>query len=306
MDAWRHSFVVACYHPITGYRAPGGKVKFASKGAFSDLPVTVACGQCIGCRLERSRQWAMRCMHEAQMHDENCFLTLTYDDESCPEDMSLDVPVLQKFMKRYRKKFTGKTIRYYACGEYGEKFLRPHYHLCVFGHDFDDKELHSIKRDNKFYRSETLEQLWPFGYSIISDLTFQSAAYVARYVMKKVTGKGSEDAYWRGDPETGECWQVKPEFNCMSKRPGVGYDWYKKYKSDVYPKDYLHVNGVKSRPPRYYDKLLCIDSEKEIKNLKMRRVRKAGKYASDNTAERLADREVVKLAALSSLKRTVE
>ena len=95
----------------------------------------IPCRNCVGCRLEHSRQWAMRCTHEAQLHSDNCFITLTYDNAHLPSDFSLDKKHFSDFMKRYRKKF-GPNIRYFHCGEYGSKFGRPHYHACIFNHDF--------------------------------------------------------------------------------------------------------------------------------------------------------------------------
>ena len=121
---------MACYTPLKGYRSTeltkNGKRKivFNRNHGFADLPVTVPCGQCIGCRLERSRQWAIRCTHEASLWEKNCFITLTYNDENLPKDGSLDVTHFQKFMKRLRKKH-GAGIRFYHCGEYGDKFGFP-------------------------------------------------------------------------------------------------------------------------------------------------------------------------------------
>lgn len=150
-----------CYFPMQGFRSKtltdNGKRKivFSKNQGFEDLPVTLPCGQCIGCRLEHSRQWAIRCLHEASLHEHNCFLTLTFDDEHLPKSESLDVRDLQLFMKRLRKEY-GKGIRFYACGEYGEKYYRPHYHLCLFNHDFHDKYLWKMSNDKPLYRSKSL------------------------------------------------------------------------------------------------------------------------------------------------------
>lgn len=303
---------MTCYKPITGWRGQGGKVTFNRKDAFIDLPPqTVPCGQCIGCRLERSRQWAMRCLHEAQLYDENCFITLTYDEESCPDDYSLDKSHLQKFLKRLRKKYAPKKIKFYACGEYGEKLQRPHYHLCIFNHDFEDKQLWSNKGGNPTYVSQQLMELWPFGNSLIGSVTFDSAAYVARYIMKKITNESVDDVtYWRGTWESGECWKVEKEFNTMSrggrKGKGLSYDWYEKYKSDVYPSDNIHVNGHAVKPPKYYDTLFQLEDPETMKKLKAARIRKAHKNRADNSQQRLAVREAVKLAQLNKLSRKVE
>jgi hypothetical protein len=154
-----------CFTPLKGYRSrevtKSGKRKivFNDRAGYKDLPVTVPCGQCTGCRLERSRQWAIRCFHEASLYENNCFITLTYSEQFLPADRSVSVREFQLFMKRLRKKY-GPGIRFFACGEYGEKFSRPHYHACLFNHDFKDRELFKIQNDNRYYTSEELSSIW--------------------------------------------------------------------------------------------------------------------------------------------------
>lgn len=152
--------------------------------AFS---LSLPCGQCIGCRLEYSRQWAIRCMHESTLHDQSCFITLTYSDDNLPEHGTLILRDFQLFMKRLRFEFSNVKIRFYHCGEYGEKFGRPHYHALLFGIDFEaDRTLYSqSKQGSKLYVSDTLNKLWNKGFATIGNITFESAAYVARYVVKK-------------------------------------------------------------------------------------------------------------------------
>lgn len=260
---------MGCYHPMLGYpsitRSLTGKrpVVFSPTRGFQDLPIKIPCGKCVGCRLEKARQWAIRCMHEASLHEKNCFVTLTYNNENLPEDGCVSKEHLQKFMKRLRKRFYDKRIRFYACGEYGSKLSRPHYHLCLFGMDFPDKEIlyhghlkyfkekfKKDRTDHTLYRSKILEELWPFGFSTIGDLTFESAGYTARYVMKKINGERSDEHYDG----------LVPEFALMSRGGkdgrGIGYEWIKKYKSDVYPKDFFTMNGKKLRAPKYYDSVL--------------------------------------------------
>ncbi|AXH74125.1 MAG: replication initiator protein [Microviridae sp.] len=189
-----------CFKPLDAWRDPSnpsGKLIFSynAKRCGSPAPdLKVPCGQCVGCRLERSRQWAIRCVHEASLHKKNCFITLTYNDEHLPENSSLDYRVFQLFMKRLRKKY-GDNIRFYMCGEYGENFGRPHFHACLFNHDFSDKKLWKTVNKMPLFRSAELEELWPFGFSSIGSVTFESAAYVARYIMKKITGEAAEKHY---------------------------------------------------------------------------------------------------------------
>ena len=223
-----------CYSPLKGFvnKESGGIVFKRSKIAGAEMEV--ACGQCLGCRLDRSREWAARIVHEAQLYDDNCFITLTYDDEHLPKDGSLDKSHFQKFMKRLRKRFSDRKIRYYHCGEYGDQLDRPHYHACLFNFDFMDKELLKERDGNFLFVSQTLHELWPYGFSTVGELTFQSAAYCARYVLKKVNGVLSQDHYLRCD-ENGVAYWLQPEYTTMSRRPGIGRDWYEKYKEDVHP-----------------------------------------------------------------------
>jgi hypothetical protein len=296
-----------CYHPLSAYQCADGSIVFyESKRHDTVKSLSLPCGQCIGCRLERSRQWAIRCMHEAQMHEQNCFITLTYDDAHLPSDRSLHYRDFQLFIKRLRKRYSGRRIRYYMAGEYGENFGRPHWHACIFGLDFDDKKLWKRTSTNSLlYRSENLELLWPFGYSSIGDVTFESAAYVARYIMKKVTGKNASEHYQEIDPDTGEITNRTPEFTKMSLKPGIGYEWYKQYTSDVYPHDYVVVRGKKVKPPKFYDKKYKIDNPYEFDELLYIREKSAKLRHEDNTLERLAVKEQVAKAKLQKLKRNL-
>ena len=192
---------MACYHPIPAWRnvsenRSDNRLVFEYHpmrciGPTPDLQVP--CGQCVGCRLERSRQWALRCVHEASLHKENCFITLTYNDEHLPEHGHLIYRDFQLFMKRLRKR-TGVRVRFYMCGEYGENFGRPHFHACLFGYNFPDLVRWKAGKST-LYRSKLLESLWTDGYSSVGEVSFESAAYVARYILKKVTGDDAEAHY---------------------------------------------------------------------------------------------------------------
>lgn len=239
-----------CYHPITAYRSAelssNGKrrIVFSRSAGLIDRPIQIPCGQCIGCRLEKSRQWAMRCVLEASLYDENTFLTLTYNDDNLPADLSLSKRHLQLFMKRLRKRY-GNDIRFYAAGEYGDRSLRPHYHLILFNFYPPDAELIRL-RPLPLYISQSLFKLWPFGFHSFGMVTFDSAAYVARYCTKKITGPSSE-AHYQGR---------EPEFSLMSRRPGIGAPWLKRFHRDVYPADTVVLrDGLKLKPPHYFDSL---------------------------------------------------
>lgn len=334
-----------CYKPLDVWKAHGGGITFDLKKGFVDQPLRIACGRCVGCRLERSRQWAVRCVHEAKMYDDNCFITLTYRDEDLPKDQSLVKNHFQKFMKRLRswhrrkrkayfreycksrglnvrgreaqKFFTrlfkrwwkskGYGIRYFHCGEYGGKHGRPHYHACLFNFDFEDRTSWQIRRGVKLDRSASLEQLWPYGFSTVGDVTFESAAYVARYIMKKQTGEKAVLHYNDIDLSTGEIYAERlPEYVTMSRRPGIGRPWLEKYKTDVYPEDFVVLNGKKFRPPKYYDSIFELDHEEEFGKVKRKRKTFAKQNLLNSTWERLEVREEVQKRKLDLLIRGLE
>lgn len=305
---------MACYHPLTAYLS-GHQTNNATGKSFRrvsfketdehDRQISLPCGQCVGCRLERSRQWAMRCIHEAQLHENNCFITLTYDNEHLPPNLSLDHREFQLFFKRLRKANPHIKIRYYMAGEYGSTRGRPHFHACIFGYDFHDKKLFErTSAGSLLYRSQELEKLWPYGYSTIGDVTFESAAYVARYIMQKQTGKDVDpNHYTYCDLTTGELVKLQPEYNKMSLKPGIGANWYKKYKNDVYPHDYVEVRGKKLRPPKYYDQLFSKENPYEYDQILFNREKQAKLRPEEHSYERLLVKETVTKAKLQKLKR---
>lgn len=265
---------MACYHPLY----------------LKDKQVAVSCGQCIGCRLEYSRQWAVRCYHESKLSKDNAFVTLTYDDDHLPPHGSLRSEDLRDFFKRLRRRIEPRRVRYFACGEYGSISARPHYHACLFGFDFADKKPFTVRGEHTVYTSEFLRSVWPDGLSEIGAVSFESAAYVARYVLKKVTGRNWRDAYLTCDEDTGEVWEREREFCRMSTKPGIGAGFYEKYHCEIYPSDGVVVRGKIGRPPRYYDKLyerargdLAAVKEKRLASFK----------SEDQTWKRLEVRERV-------------
>lgn len=240
-----------CYRPLNGWKSINGGITFQKKDAYVDQLMSVSCGQCIGCKLERSRQWAIRCVHESQMHTDNCFITLTYDDDNIPFGGTLVLSDWQKFMKRLVKK--NGPIRFYHCGEYGETTVRPHYHAILFGYRPNDAELFSTSGETKLYESPSLRKIWGLGHVTFGEATFDTAAYVARYVTKKVTGDAAKDHYEYFDTETGEIFTRKPEYSTMSRRPGIGLPWLDKFGNDAYSKDEVILRNTAMKPPRAYD-----------------------------------------------------
>ena len=307
-----------CYHPITGYlvgKKDNGKKDIVwSKPAAYKEEINVGCGQCIGCRLGRAQKWALRCSHEMQLHSENTFITLTYDDEHLPNDYSLQKHHLQKFFKRLRRAIEPKKISYFACGEYGETTWRPHYHAIVFGYGFPDRiPATFVQSENPYFLSAQLAGLWPDGNHAITDANFQTAAYVARYVLKKITGDMAEDHYTRTimdwNEHTGEIYYYKenceltPEFATMSRNPAIGLNWFKKYKTDVYPSDFLIVDGYKVPVPEYYDKLFEDEQAYEYEMVKFRRRLHHILDPDKPSLARLNDIELVKKMKLATNER---
>lgn len=307
-----------CYRPLDAYIALGktdnGKknIVFRRPPVFMDT-IQLPCGQCIGCRIMRSVTWAARCMHEMSLHDSNCFITLTYDEEHLPDDRSLNKSVFQKFLKRLRKEIYPHKIRYFMCGEYGDDSWRPHYHAIIFGYDFPDKlRVQSQEVENPYFISTQLSRLWPYGFHVIAEANFDTAAYVARYCTKKITGEKAQSHYHRTildwEPTTGEInyyneVDLQPEYATMSRRPAVGKGWFDKYKSDCYPSDYLIVDSRKVPVPRYYDKLYEKEDALKIASIKQKRKLKAILNKEENTLARLRVREFVKQEQAKSLQR---
>lgn len=292
-----------CYHPLKAHKSPKG-VTFKRTPDSYEIPLP--CGQCIGCRLERSRQWAVRLVHENRLHTQSSFITLTYAPEYLPKNQSLDVTHFQKFMKRLRKKFSKTKIKFFHAGEYGEENLRPHYHAIIFGLDFieDSYEHKTTDRGDRTWRSKSLDELWSFGHSLIGAVTFESCAYVARYITKKITGPNAKDHYTRICATTGEIIKIKPEYCTMSRNPGIGKKHFERFVSTIYNSDTVIENGKKMLPPKYYDRLLektDLSLYQSIKDQRECALSLAPK--KDKSDDRLAVREVVKQAQIGSLKR---
>jgi len=299
-----------CYHPLTAFwsrsRSDNGKhyLVFNPKLARDEFEVIqVPCGQCIGCRLEYARVWATRCWHESLMHDQSYFVTLTYDDDHL-KTFSLVPEDLTNFFKRLRKY---KKIRYYACGEYGDKNGRPHYHAVIFGLDLNDLRAFSINKfGDPLYRSPFLASVWNNGFVTIGEVTFQSCSYVARYVMKKQKGKGSK-VY----DELG----IIPPFVRMSRRPGIGYDYFMFNRSQIESQLFVRTQSGKISPLfRYYENLLSYDAmleldQKKYENILKRQNNINYNYFSDKFCvldwQRSKVLEVNKEKQITSLKRSL-
>lgn len=338
---------MTCYHPIQAWRSKQGYNRFTRRWpivfkrneGYIDKELKIPCGKCIGCRLEYSRQWAIRAYHESKTHQDNCFICLTYEDQNGKTPTSLVPEDLTKFFKRLRKHYPEKknetSIRYLACGEYGENFSRPHYHACLFGHDFTDREpIGKSSSGETVYTSDTLEGIWGFGIVSVQDFTWETAAYCARYIIEKMTGNqmftkrewemgpdGKPHQYRTVYQNSGEYYNGRtPEFVRMSRRPGLGSKWYAQFKDDIYNYDECIIRkGVKARAPRFYDKMFEGESRfygpgnRNELNLKMidefdlfKHRREIRVNKTEQTSDRLAVREKIKLQKIKKLNRSLE
>lgn len=362
--------IMACFHPLQSYKLLGKKTangkdvyvfnQQAITGSYVAVPMR--CGQCIGCRIDRSKDQALRCVHEASLWQNNAYITLTFNSQTLGDRNTLDRRDFQLFIKKLRKHHAGmeqnkdgkSPIRYYQAGEYGtvcwqcgksikyhgkakHKFQpslgRPHYHACLFNFDFEDKYYWCTRRGNRLYRSETLERLWSHkitkgakndykpediferagklyaknGFATIGEVNFRSAAYIARYVTKKIWGERAAGHYRVVNRSTGEITRALPEYVAMSNRSAIGADWYHSGGSgDCYPKDFITHGGRKYRIPKYYDKLLEATQPGLARRIKRKRMLTARQNADNNTMARLAVRKKVFITKTANLERRYE
>jgi hypothetical protein len=291
---------------------PTGKrsLVFVEAKGLDNSQLEIPCNGCIGCRIDRSRQWTLRLMHESKLHELKCFLTLTYDDLHLPPNGSLVKKHVQDFLKRLRKRHAkenaGAKLRYYLCGEYGDLSDRPHYHIILFGAHFADQRPHSKgSQGDQLFTSKSLDKIWSYGACYIGSVTEQSCGYVSRYIMKKITGDRAENHYRRVDPTTGEIYDLLPEYNDMSRRPGIGLDFFKKHHKDFYPRDTAVMQGKQFPVPKYYDRQLEKTNPDLLLDLKELRAERAEKFKADSTPARLRVREEIKRSKLKSLTRNL-
>lgn len=289
---------------------------FGAKSRLGDV-LQIPCGQCAECRLKRSREWAIRCMHEASLHRDNCFLTLTYGDcnkeglkpDRVDPSVSLNYDHFSGFMKRLRSRFPKDKMLFFACGEYGETNpktnivdggkYRAHFHAILFGFNFPDRVPCRMLDRADLFKSEILNSTWGYGECKIGAVTFESAAYVARYAMKKVTGDLAPAAY-TVITDDGEMIERTPEMLHMSKRPAIGRAWFEKFGRHVYHKDKVVVRGSEMQPPRYYDKLL---PEVVRGMVAADRAARGALRSEDHTDDRNNVRDVVVVAGMSQFNR---
>jgi len=254
---------------MRAYKASTGRLVFlkATQKEYHQEPYTglaIPCGYCELCREEQARQTAVRITHEATCHASNSFITLTYTNDHLPKYNSLDYRHLVTFWKRLRKRY-GK-LRYYAVGEYGDKTYRPHYHACLFGHDFTEGAIFTQREPYPLWVNVELNKIWGLGDVRVGALNFETARYTASYVLKKLRQK---QRYRRVDPETGELIDVEQPRAFMSRN--LGWEWWLTWGDRVRDHDNVIINGTEQKPPKAYDRwLLFWDEESAIKNKEAR------------------------------------
>lgn len=289
--------------PVTAYRlAGGGRIVFNRSPGMAVVEVLqVPCGRCALCRQRNARDWQLRLVHEASLHKQKCFLTLTYDNVHLPADGGLRVEHMQKFFKdlRYRleRDHEGAKIRNFYIGEYGGQTRRPHYHAILFGFDFPDKTKWAGSGQFTRYKSVELEEIWGRGMAELGSVTPASAAYVGSYVLKKHNGPQHDHEYLRFDPQSGRSWYVPREFAHMSSGGGgIGAAFLDKWTSDIFPHDYCVVEGRKVSVPRFYSRKFKAGEPAVFEQIAARRKAEGEARQADNTPERRAVKEQVAIA----------
>ena len=298
---------MSCVSPLRAYWRSRSRdaITFDVNKSATKVPFTLPCGRCIGCRMEKARQWGLRCLHEAKLWPHNQYVTLTYSDDSLPPGGSVCLRDVQLFMKKLRKKkgsCSSNPVRFFLGAEYGDENYRPHYHALLFNCPLPDRVFYSYnKRGEPLYTSRELSELWTHGFCTIGEVTFDSAVYCAKYAMKKININENSSPEVRARYEAryvvydadGIVYERDPEFAVMSRRPGIGAGYYEKYGEELRNHDSVVVNGREVRPTRFYD----VRSERVdpdgFARLKSRRKRLAVLAKADNTPERLRVKQIL-------------
>ena len=346
---------MGCDSPLKGWKdRDTGGIVFRRDNAGEKMEV--ACGQCLGCRLDHSRMWAMRIIHESSLHEYNggnCFVTLTYrDKKDCtveqlklgqhvPDDWSLHKSHMTLFLKRLRSYFDEKRIKFFYAGEYGKKCQhgielervkcpmcnhgRPHYHACLFNISFPDLEPYQSDGGIMRYTSPILEMIWGYGFVDVGTLNYNTAMYTTKYLLKKM-GPKHPDHYMQYTLD-GEVTWLEPEFANMSRghrcayhkklgytsdecdtcSRGIGYHWFKKFASDVFPSDEVPIPGagVMNGVPRYYNEIYKEDHPEEYAEIQARREVFKKEHAEEYTHSRLLQKHKCKKARVNMNKRNL-
>lgn len=279
-----------CFKPISGF-APleGGAILFHEKKDCRE--VQIPCGQCIGCRLEKRDAWAFRCMAEASLHKNNWFATLTYDDDKLPENESLNHRDWQLFAHRLRKR--AGSFRFFMCGEYGDETKRAHFHALLFGLDLPDfSRISGMYSEHDNYKSKLLEECWGNGFTLLGNVCYESAQYVAGYVCKRMSKElASERMQWV--TRYGEVVERAQPYGKMSLKPGIGAGWLEKYWKDTVNHGAVYQNQYRKKIPPYFNTLIERIDPVAAEDLEARTIERGLKFfdPENSTRDRLAVRE---------------
>ena len=257
---------MSCNKPLYAWVKKGGGITFSKSEGFTDLPMKhIPCGQCMGCRRAKQQQWAVRIANEIRLHEVSSFITLTYDNDCLPDKKTLVKEHVQVFIRELRRSLYPKKIRYFAVGEYGDsENARPHYHAIIFGYLPPDARAHKKTDTGIIYVSEELQKIWTYGFSYVCQTSFDLAQYCAKYITKRITGAPAEEHYG----------ERLPEFALMSRRPGIGADYYEKYKDEIWTTDDIQVSrGRRFKPPTYYYNKLKEEDEDMYMEIKSERLK---------------------------------
>lgn len=311
---------MVCYNPRSMWpsKAGGRWTFFPAEAKPGAQGVEVGCYHCQGCKAARTAEWTQRNVWEFDAHGKvGCFVTLTFANEHLPDSYSVDVRTLQLFLKRLRKrlwKSFGVRIRFFAVGEYGDDegaTKRPHYHVLVYGWRPEDAvQIENAQSGLPQWQSALLSEVWGQGRVTVGDVTPQSISYCAGYVFDKRRGDAAKEEYsGRLHPVTGELRDVRPPFNVMSRRPGIGMGWYEQFRDTDATATFVVRGGRKRAMPRAIIrqrlKDMASDAEREAFQAERRdaAAAEAEKRASDNTTGRRLVREVVKVLKAQALAR---
>lgn len=269
--------------------------------------IYLPCRKCAGCRSDNSKMWMVRAVNELKLHKDNCFITLTYADDSpiVKDDplclASLRYRHFQNFMKRLRKRFNSPKLKYLMCGEYGPKNGRAHFHCILFNFDFPDKKLHHLDKNFRHYYSQSLQELWstydkkekifiPHGFVDLANCDIDCCAYVSQYVLKKldideppvfVDSYVDDDNVVHNIPLADRC----PPMIRSSRNPSIGLEWYKKFGSSAVENGFIRIGERKLKTPDYYFKKFEVDNPEKFEIIKAKRDEKMKQYYKDNPVD---------------------
>lgn len=225
---------------------------FRSK--FGGSLFLLPCGRCLGCKVDKARDWSTRCVLESSYYPFSSFITLTYNDQHLPSDGKVHREDINQFIDKL--KYRGFNFRFFGCAEYGSSNHRPHYHLITFGYQPDDLVKHSVGSDGNFlFTSKFLESVWSKGFVLVGSASKQSAGYVARYTTKKL---GDDDS-----------------FIFMSSHPGIGYQYLVDHAKEIVSTDKVYGEFGESGTapvPRYFNRFLAEWFPEEYQVLQAKRI----------------------------------